>query len=227
MNSQTLPKLFDLSCVQMYNTQSEVEELVRVAEKYGFAHITTLQCFLSFARKKIGNSSHIKLIGNIGFPSGTDSTTVKAVQAREMMPICDEIDMVMNVSMLKSGQFKQVEEDVREIRKVLDGITMKVIIESPYLTDDEIRAACEIVANSGADYVKTGTGWGKPVSLDNVKLIKSVVEDRVAIKASGGVSNLDQLILMHEAGAARFGVNMKSGIAILNEMLAREGAVNN
>ena len=217
LTSKDLAKMFDLSCVQMHNGRENIERLVSVARQYGFGHISTLQCFLPLARELIGQNSEIKLVGNISFPSGSDTTQVKLYQAEQMLPFCDEVDMVMNIGLLKSGDHCTVLEDVKAVRAALNGVTMKVIIESPILSEDEIRAACNICMEAGADFVKTGTGWGKPTTIEQVRLIKSIVGDHIAIKASGGVHTLELLREMYRAGVARFGVNMDTGIALIEE----------
>ena len=100
-------------------------------------------------------------------------------------------------------------------------IPVKVIIEIMYLTEEETRQACEICVRAGATFVKTGTGWAeRGTALEDVRLVKSIVGDRIKIKASGGLRNLDTLVEMYKAGARRFGINLKSSIQIMEECLA-------
>jgi len=161
------------------------------------------------------------VVGNVSFPSGSDSTTIKEAQAQEMLAAgCDEIDMVMNIGRLKSGEIKDVEEDVKAVVRVVTPLPLKVIIEIMYLTPYEVEQACRICVESGAAFVKTGTGWAdRGTTLEDVRLVKSFVGDRVKIKASGGIRDLETLLEMYRAGARRFGVNLKSGIEIVRQAM--------
>jgi deoxyribose-phosphate aldolase len=168
----------------------------------------------------------VALVGNVSFPSGSDSTSIKVAQARELMAAgCDEIDMVMNIGRLRSGDFAEVEADVRDVIETVRPTPVKVIIEMMVLTPDEIAQACNICVRAGASFVKTGTGWAdRGTTLEDVQLVKSIVGDRVKIKASGGIRRLDTLLAMYEAGARRFGVNLKSGIQIVEEAVALQAS---
>jgi deoxyribose-phosphate aldolase len=134
---------------------------------------------------------------------------------------CGEIDMVMNIGRLKSGEFSEVEEDVKAVARVVAPLPLKVIIELMYLTHAQVEQACRICVESGAAFVKTGTGWAnRGTTLEDVKLVKSFVGDRIKIKASGGIRDLATLLEMYRAGARRFGVNLKSGIEIVQQAIA-------
>jgi deoxyribose-phosphate aldolase len=178
-----------------------------------------LQCFIPYTKQLIKDEPGIRLVGNVSFPSGSDSTSLKVVQAREMMDAgCDEIDMVMNIGKLRSGELAEVEADTRAVIETVRPIPVKVIIEIMCLTPEETSQACDICVRTGASFVKTGTGWAeRGTTLADVRLVKSFVGDRLKIKASGGIRSLETLIQMYGAGARRFGVNLKSGIQIVEE----------
>jgi deoxyribose-phosphate aldolase len=134
--------------------------------------------------------------------------------------------MVINVGMLRSGQYDFVEQDVRAVVDAANGTLVKVILETHYLTDDEICRGSEICVRAGAAFLKTGTGWTETgATLHNIALIKSVVGDDAKVKASGGVRDLETLLAMYRLGARRFGVNMEAGVSILQECAALSGAV--
>jgi deoxyribose-phosphate aldolase len=135
---------------------------------------------------------------------------------------CDEIDMVMNIGMLRSGELKEVEADVRAVIETVSPLPVKVIIEIMYLTPQEAELACGICVRAGAAFVKTGTGWtNRGTTMEDVRLVKSLVGDKIKIKASGGIRDLDTLAAMYKAGACRFGVNLMSGIQIVKDCLER------
>jgi deoxyribose-phosphate aldolase len=227
LTAKEIAKMIDLSCVRTISNTNDIEEMVEAARKYGFGQVSVLQCFIPYTRQLLKNTTQVKVVGNVSFPSGSDSTSVKVVQAREMVAAsCDEIDMVMNIGKLRSGEFEEVEKDIRNVIETVRPIPVKVIIEIMYLTPRETEQACDICLRTGAAFVKTGTGWAnRGTTLDDVRLVKSFVGERIMIKASGGIRDLDMLVEMYKAGARRFGVNLKSGIKIVEEGLSLESGV--
>lgn len=213
-----IAKMIDLSCVRTWSNRADIEEMVAAARAYGFGQVSVLQCYIPYTHQLLADSP-IHIVGNVSFPSGSDSTSVKVFQAQEMVDAgCDEIDMVMNIGKLKSGEFAEVEADVRAVASVVHPLPLKVIIEIMYLTTEETKEACRICMESGATFVKTGSGWAdRGTTLEDVKLVKSYVGDGIKIKASGGIRKLETLLAMYRAGARRFGVNLKSGIEIVQK----------
>jgi deoxyribose-phosphate aldolase len=226
MTASDIASLIDLSCVRTTSTRGDIQIMVEAARKFGFGQVSVLHCFIPFTRQLLAGASGIRLVGNVSFPSGSDSTSIKVAQAGELAAAgCDEIDRVMNIGLLKSGDIDAVEADTRAVIAAVQPMPVKVIIEIASLTHQEAGLACEICVRSGAAFVKTGTGWAdRGTTVEDVRLIKSVVGDRLAIKASGGIRHLRQLTDLYEAGARRFGVNLKSGIQIVEAALgAGEG----
>jgi deoxyribose-phosphate aldolase len=222
LTAKDIAKMIDLSCVRTTSRKTDIEEMVRVGRRYGFGQVSVLQSFIPYTRQLLNDAPDIRLVGNVSFPSGSDSTSIKVAQAREIIAAgCDEIDMVMNIGKLRSGLFAEVEADVQAVIETVRPIPIKVIIEMGCLTEEETHQACEICLRTGASFVKTGTGWTMSgTTLKDVRLVKSFVGDRIQIKASGGIRNLDTLLEMVEAGATRFGVNVRSGIKIVEEAQA-------
>lgn len=129
--------------------------------------------------------------------------------------------MVMNVGWLRSGRYDLVLDDIKAVREATPGTSLKVIIEAMTLTDDEIRKACELVIQAGADYVKSGTGFSEaPTTLHHVKVMKEAIGDRLKLKVAGGVRSLDTLLKMHKLGADRFGIGWKSAEKIIEEAIS-------
>ena len=215
--------MIDLSCVRTTSSKADIEEMVEAARRYGFKHVSVLQSFIPYTKQLLKNEADVSLVGNVSFPSGSDSTSVKVAQAKEMSASgCDEIDMVMNIGKLRSGDVAEVEDDVRAVIEAVNPLPVKVIIEIMYLTTEETVQACGICLRSGAAFIKTGTGWAdRGTTLQDVQLVKSLVGDHIKIKASGGIRSLETLLRMYEAGASRFGVNLKSGIQIVEQCLSK------
>lgn len=160
-----------------------------------------------------------KIATVIGFPSGKHHSSIKAAEAvRAVSDGAAELDMVIDIAMLKAGRDDLVEADIATVRRAAPApVVLKVIIESAALTDDEIVRACQAAERAGADMVKTSTGFHKAggASIEAVKLMRETVGDRLGVKASGGVRTYEDAVAMIEAGASRLG--MSSGKAVLAE----------
>jgi len=227
LSTNDIASMLDLSCVRTYSSKDDIRELALSARNFPAGQASVLQCFIPLTRELLRDAPQIHVVGNVSFPSGSDTTSLKVTQAKEMVEAgCDEIDMVMNVGLMLSKEYCEVEKDIRAVLDAIGNLTTKVIIERPYLNEEEVRIACEMCIRCGATFVKTGTGWAdRGTTIEDVRLIKSIVGDRIKIKASGGIRNLDTLLAMYREGARRFGVNLKSGNAILEECKARGGSI--
>jgi deoxyribose-phosphate aldolase len=227
LTSKDIAKMIDISCVRTTSSKADIDEMVDTARKYGFGQVSVMQCFIPYTKDLLKTAPDVRLIGNVSFPSGSDSTSIKVLQAKEMLAAgCDEIDMVMNIGKLRSGQLEEVERDVRAVVETVLPTPIKVIIEVMSLTPEETKQACDICLRTGATFVKTGTGWAeRGTTVEDVVLVKSFVGDQIKIKASGGVRGLDTFVKMYKVGARRFGINMKSAIKILEECMALKSGV--
>lgn len=217
LDVKELAGMIDVSCVRTTSSKDDIDEMVEAARKYNFGHVSVLQCFIPYTRQLLIDAPEIKIIGNVSFPSGSDSTAVKVFQAKEMVSAgCDEIDMVMNIGRLRSGQLEEVEDDVRAVIQVAGNLPVKVIIEIMYLNQTELEQACKICILAGAAFVKTGSGWAdRSTTLEDIQRIKTIVGERIKIKASGGIRDLTGLLDMYRVGARRFGINLKSAVEIV------------
>jgi deoxyribose-phosphate aldolase len=165
----------------------------------------------------------IRVSGNVAFPSGGATLAIKVAEARELLSMgCGELDMVLNIGLLRSGRYQIVLDEIGGVVDVAGQTPVKVILECHYLLDDEIRKGCELCIEAGAAFVKTGTGWAPTgATPENVSLIKSCVGDAIGIKAAGGIRRLATLEEMYRLGARRFGIGFSSARSILVECLAR------
>jgi deoxyribose-phosphate aldolase len=224
---QDIAAMMDLSCVRTNSTERDVEELVEAARQYGVRQVSVLQCFIPRVRRLLGEGSGIVIVGNVGFPSGAESTSVKVAQAKEMADAgCGELDVVLNIGMLLSGRDAEVEEDLRAVIEAVHPLPVKAIIETPYLSPPEIVRACDIGVRAGAAFIKTSTGWGpRGTTMEDVLLIRSRVEGKTRIKASGGVRTVETIAEMHKNGVTRFGINLTSGRNILEQCLQAGGSI--
>lgn len=220
VSAEALARNIDVSCVRAFHTRSEIGRMIEAAKKFRFACVFTLPAFSSYTAERLKNEPDIRTGGVVSFPGGGDTPLQKGRQAAELCRAgCKEIDMVMNLTAFRSGEYTYVEEEIRAVKEQTGEIPVKVIIESPYLTEAEIRRAVELCIAAEADYVKTSTGWhpGK-TSPEQIQIIASQARGRIKIKAAGGIRTLDTIRAMQEEGCSRFGLGLQSALSIMEEM---------
>lgn len=224
MDQSLIAGLMDVSAVQANSTRSEVAMCAELAAKYRCKAVFCLSCFTAFLsdeRKRLGGN--FLLGGTVGYPSGQMTTAMKAAEANLLVRSgVEEVDMMMNIGFLKSGMDAAVLDDIRAVKETVAPLPLKVIIEAPLLTTDEIDRAANLVVEAGADWVKTGTGWTTGgTTMEHLKIIRGVLSRRassVGLKAAGGIRDLATLLAMREEyGVGRFGVG-KSAKKILDEI---------
>ncbi|MBD3307781.1 deoxyribose-phosphate aldolase, partial [candidate division KSB3 bacterium] len=225
LSPQDIARCIDISTVQAQHGEAEIRELVQYAREYGFIAVHALPCWTKFLSELLSDRDDILVGGPVGFPSGGHRTETKVFEAKQLIADgLQEMDLMMNIGMLRSGRYAYVEEEIRAIVETAGTMPVKVILEVYHLTDDEIKQACELCINAGAAFVKTGTGWTPSgATLDVVSLITSFVGDAIKVKASGGVRGLEMFTTMYNLGVARFGINVNASIEILRECAALPG----
>ena len=213
MNS--LSSLIDHTNLRPDALHSDIEILCKEAIQYKFASVCINPVYVSYA-KSILKDENPKVCSVVGFPLGADSEEMKYAEARFLIfQGVDEIDMVMNTAFLKERKLDLVENEIKKVVEAADGNCVKVIIETSLLNQDEKALACNIVMESGAAFVKTSTGFSSSgAALEDVRLIKKLVGDRVGIKASGGIKTKNEALKLIEAGATRIGTSR--GVEIIS-----------
>ena len=214
-----IAKYIDHTVLAADARKEKIEALCKEAYQNGFASVCVNSCWVSLAAKLL-EGTEVKVCTVVGFPLGAMDSVSKADEARNAVRNgADEIDMVINIGFLKSGMYDEALEDIREVRKATEGKTLKVIIETCLLTDEEKRKAYELSEEAGADFVKTSTGFSTGgATVEDVALMKSVVGDRLRVKASGGIRDYKTAKAMIEAGASRIGAS--AGVRIVEEQNA-------
>jgi deoxyribose-phosphate aldolase len=220
-----IARMMDFSAVQAESSEEDVRDLARWAKECQCAAAFALPSQTPLVAELLADEPAIAIGGVVGFPSGGTTAESKAREAEELLRMgCGELDMVINVGMLRSRRNDRVEDDIRRVVDAAKGAPVKVILECHHLSDDEIRTGCELSVKAGAAWVKTGTGWAPTgATLENVALIRSCVGDAVGIKAAGGVRGLETLVEMYRRGARRFGVGTGSAVKILQQCATRSG----
>lgn len=218
MNNKELARLMDITLVTNMNTITEIDGLIETAKKYKCKTVFIMPCYLEYTAKALAEYPDINVGGVMGFPYGMDFTEIKAEQTKMNIELgADELDMVMNLGLLLSGKFDKVRDDIKACVDVSEGRPVKCIIETPLLSDDQIKKASQLVVEAGASFVKTSTGFFGPTKVEHVKTIKSVVGDNTLIKAAGGVRTIQAIEEFIDAGANRFGIGHQSAVNILED----------
>ncbi len=233
MTKSEIAKMIDHTNLNACAKKADIEKLCDEAKKYGFASVCVNPSYVPLAASLLKGSS-VKVCTVVGFPLGSNTIDDKAGQAG--LTVSDgaqEVDMVVNLGLVKDALWDDVYEDIYAVRCAIDDvetdssekIILKVILETCYLTDEEIIKCCECAEKAGADFVKTSTGFailkdknGKLLpngaTVHAVSLMRKTVGDRLGVKASGGVHNYDEAVAMVEAGASRIGAS--AGVQIVS-----------
>ncbi len=212
--------MIDHTLVKPTVTKDDVIKLCWEAEKYSFCCAVVNPTFVPLARRML-EATDVKVCSTIGFPFGVTLPEVKAFEARKVMEQgAEEIDMVMNVSALKSMDYDTVKKDIEaviSVKRLQKGVIVKVIIETAWLTKEEKISACKLVKEAGADFVKTSTGFfGGKATVEDIRLMHQTVGKDMGVKAAAGIRTLKDALAMIEAGANRIGTS--TAVQILEEI---------
>jgi deoxyribose-phosphate aldolase len=206
----SLARMIDHTLLKPEATKQQVEELCAEAKQYSFASVCINPSFVKLCAQLLRGTS-VKVCTVIGFPLGSTSTEAKTFEADQALRDgARELDMVLNVGMLKSGENHYVENDIRSVAQAVhrSGALLKVIIETGLLTDEEKIRACVLAKRAGADFVKTSTGFSKGgATAGDIRLMRKVVGSGLGVKASGGVRTQEQALELIESGADRIGAS--------------------
>lgn len=223
MEKKEIAKMIDHTNLNACSTKQDIKKLCLEAMSYNFASVCVNPCFVKYAYKFL-KDSNVKVCTVIGFPLGAETSISKSTSAALAVNSgADEIDMVVNLGFVKEANWKAVTEDIRSVVDSSNlvglendkNVIVKVILETCYLSDDEIVKVCECAEEAGADFVKTSTGFGSGgATVHAVELMKKTVGDRLKVKASGGIKTYEDAVAMINAGASRIGAS--SGIAIVS-----------
>jgi len=210
-------KYFDHTILKATASSKEVIEVCNEAKRLNVASVCVNSCYTKLVASELEGTG-ISTCVVVGFPLGAMSTKAKAFEAAcAIEDGADEVDMVINIGMLKDGNLEGVKEDIKACKDACGDKILKVIIETCYLTDEEKRYACEASIKAGADFVKTSTGFGTSgATVSDVVLMKKIVGSKVKIKASGGIRDYDTADAMIRAGASRLGTSRTAEIIACN-----------
>jgi len=210
-------KYIDHTNLKATATPEDIINLCAEANKYNFASVCVNPSYVEFAHNLL-NGTDVKVCTVIGFPLGANTKEVKAFETTKAIADgADEVDMVINIGLAKNHEFDLVYEDIKAVVDAANGVLVKVIIETCYLTDEEKIEVCKKAKEAGADFVKTSTGFGTSgAKASDVKLMRETVGMEMGVKASGGIRTKEDFLAMIEAGATRVGCS--AGVKIMEEL---------
>ncbi len=209
-------KLIDHTLLKAFATAEDIKKLCEEAKEYDFASVCVNPCNVKLAHELL-KGTDVRVCTVIGFPLGANTMEVKAYETEDAVKNgANEIDMVINVGKAKEHDFNYLVEEIRSVVDSADGNLVKVILETCYLTDEEIVEACHAASIAGAQFVKTSTGFGTGgATVEHVSLMRKSISSTMSVKASGGIRTLEDLEKMVAAGATRIGAS--SGKKIIEE----------
>ena len=207
-------KFIDHTLLKPESTRQQIDQIIDEAKEYNFKSICVNPTHVKYAAERL-NDSDVLVCTVIGFPLGATTTATKIFETEDAIKNgATELDMVINIGALKDGRFEDVQKDIEGVVGASNGKTVKVIIETVLLSDEEKVKASELAKAAGADFVKTSTGFaGGGATPEDVKLMKDTVGDELEVKASGGVRSLEDFNKMIDAGATRIGAS--AGVQII------------
>lgn len=218
MTAQEAAKMIDISAVRTHHSIKDIEECVAYAKQYGFINVHSLPCWTATVADMLKDVPGVYVGAPCGFPSGAHKTETKLLEAEQLIRDgVEEMDIVMNVGRFKNAEYDFVIDELKQIIALApENVLTKVIIELNCLQDDEIEKACEVVLKSGADFLKTGTGWVPgDANIERIRSIKKILGSNLKVKAAGGIRTRDEFDKLVDMGVERFGINTKSAIEIV------------
>lgn len=222
MDIKEILKKCDHTLLRVDCKGEEIRKLCDQAIKYSCASVCIPPCHVAGAKRYVGDK--LKICTVIGFPNGYNTSAVKAFEAADAVKNgADEVDMVINLSMVKDGCWDLVEKDIKAVRDAVPETLLKVIIECCLLTEEEKIKMCEVVTSAGAEYIKTSTGFSKGgATCEDVKLMREHCPSSVKVKAAGGIASLQDAEDFIDLGAERLGTSRVVKLAM--ELENAEGA---
>jgi deoxyribose-phosphate aldolase len=215
-------KYIDHTVLKATTTSADIVKLCNEAKQHNFYAVCVNGSYVNLAKENLLGTD-VSIAAVIGFPLGAMSKEAKVFEAEKCIADgANEIDMVINIGFMKDGRYDEVEEEIKEIKEAIGENVLKVIFENCYLTKEEIKIASQLAVNAGADFVKTSTGFGTGgATIEDVEIMKLVVEGKAEIKAAGGVRDVETAEKYIAMGVTRLGTS--SGVSLVTTGKSKEG----
>jgi len=222
LDAASFPAVVDISAVQASHDEADVRRLAGAAVQHGFVSAHVLGHWVPLLRQLLEGSA-TRVGAPVGFPSGGTPSALKVAEAQQLLRSgAQDIDVMINVGRLLSGQDGYVRDELRAVSDAVAGAAgIKVIIEVAYLGPEQVRRACEAACSIAPSHVKTATGWAaRPTSVEDVRLVRRCLPPEIGVKAAGGIHDVGLVQSMLEAGATRFGIGAASALELLRRLQA-------
>jgi deoxyribose-phosphate aldolase len=214
-----LPRFVDISCVQAFHSKNDIDRLIEDAVAGDFVSAHVLPHWVPYVRERLQGTN--TLVGApVSFPAGGNRTETKVFEAERLLEDgVQEMDVVVNISRLLSGERDYVTDELSRIVALVDNtVPLRAILEVGHLDEQAIRLGAECAVDAGVAWVKTATGWsGKPTTVEHIRIIADQVRGRAKLKAAGGIRDLETVAAMVELGVTRFGMNSAVAVALATE----------
>ncbi|CAM1347479.1 MULTISPECIES: deoxyribose-phosphate aldolase [Tenacibaculum] len=209
-------KYIDHTLLKPTATEKEIIKLCNEAKKHNFSAVCVNGSYVQLAKQELENST-IKIAAVVGFPLGAMSTETKVFEAKNAIKNgASEIDMVINIGKLIDGEYEYVENEISQIKKIIEKHTLKVIFENCYLNTEQIKIVTQLAVNAKADFIKTSTGFGTDgAKFEDVSLMKNIAKGKIEIKAAGGIRNIEIAKKYINFGVTRLGTS--SGVSLVTD----------
>lgn len=217
-------KMIDHTYLKPEGTSKEIDKLIDEAKEFGFGAICINSSWIKYAKEKL-KGTDIKIVTVVGFPLGACITQIKVQEAKLAIEHgADEVDMVINIGRFKDGQYDFILNEIKKVKEAIGNKVLKVIIETALLKDWEIEKATEIVLSSGADFIKTSTGFSyRGADKKDIEIFKKVIGNKnLKIKAAGGIKSMDDIKMYVDMGVERFGTS--SSVAIFSGQIKKDNS---
>lgn len=218
MTAKDAARLIDISAVRTHHGLKDIEQVVKIAKEYRFINVHSLPSWTKTVSEMLKDDPDIRVGAPVGFPGGGHTTKVKMLEAQQLIEDgVEEMDIVMNVGKFKNGELQYVTDELKQIIAFApEHVLTKVIIELNCIDDSELQDICSVVIDSGADFLKTGTGWVPgDANVARIAKIKEYTRGKIQIKAAGGIRTRDEFDALLALGVERFGINTASALAIV------------
>ncbi len=218
MTAKDAARLIDISAVRTHHGLKDIEQVVKIAKEYRFINVHSLPSWTKTVSEMLKDDPDIRVGAPVGFPGGGHTTKVKMLEAQQLIEDgVEEMDIVMNVGKFKNGELQYVTDELKQIIALApEHVLTKVIIELNCIDDSELQDICSVVIDSGADFLKTGTGWVPgDANVARIAKIKEYTRGKIQIKAAGGIRTRDEFDALLALGVERFGINTASALAIV------------
>ena len=218
MTAKDAARLIDISAVRTHHGLKDIEQVVKIAKEYRFINVHSLPSWTKTVSEMLKDDPDIRVGAPVGFPGGGHTTKVKMLEAQQLIEDgVEEMDIVMNVGKFKNGELQYVADELKQIIALApEHVLTKVIIELNCIDNSELQDICSVVIDSGADFLKTGTGWVPgDANVARIARIKEYTRGKIQIKAAGGIRTRDEFDALLALGVERFGINTASSLAIV------------